>query len=102
MGNMKNNTKRKHSEEFKAKVVMEILRGEVSVNQAASKYSLYPGLVEKWRAQAVKNFAQVFKPDGGVSGSQIYEQEMEKLYQEIGRLQVENGYLKKKLGHGLW
>ena len=43
-------TKRKtYSAEFKAKVVLEVLEAEQTLNQIASKYELLPANVKNWK-----------------------------------------------------
>ena len=43
-------TKRKtYSAEFKAKVVLEVLEAEQTINEIASKYELLPANVKNWK-----------------------------------------------------
>ena len=38
-----------YSAEFKAKVVLEVLEGEKTLNEIASKYDLLPKNIQKWK-----------------------------------------------------
>jgi transposase-like protein len=43
--------RRNFSAEFKAKVVIELLEGEKTVSEIASKYNLLPRSVQQWKKQ---------------------------------------------------
>lgn len=88
-------TRRKFSNEFKTKVVLESLKERETLESLAKKYELLPGQISGWKAQALQNFGQVFtsdKPDKKENAIDI-----DKLYSQIGQLKVENDFLKKKL-----
>ena len=44
-------TERPHPPEFKAKVVMQVISGEKTLNDVATEYDLNPNLVRKWRSK---------------------------------------------------
>ena len=88
-------TRRKFSNEFKTKVVLESLKERESLESLAKKYELLATQISAWKAQALQNFGQVFtsdKPDKKENAVDI-----DKLYSQIGQLKVENDFLKKKL-----
>jgi transposase-like protein len=88
-------TRRKFSNEFKTKVVLESLKERETLESLAKKYELLPTQISAWKAQALQNFGQVFtsdKPDKKENAVDI-----DKLYSQIGQLKVENDFLKKKL-----
>jgi transposase len=88
-------TKRKHSEEFKARVSLECLREKQTIEEISHKYELHPSVVKAWKKQAVENLKQVF--GNGDAKQKKDEISIEKLYAQIGQLKVENDFLKKKL-----
>jgi len=49
----------KVSKEEKAKIVMIVLRGEKTVNEIASQYSIHPNLISRWKQRAVNNLAEL-------------------------------------------
>ena len=54
--------KRNHyTAEFKAKVVLELLGEESTLNQVAAKYQFNPQMLSKWKSDFVKNAAMVFE-----------------------------------------
>jgi len=54
-------TKRKtYSAEFKAKIVLEVLEGELTLNQIASKYELLPANIKNWKKMFLENMSLAF------------------------------------------
>lgn len=88
-------TRRKFSKEFKAKVVLESLKERETIEKLAKKYELNPTQISTWKAQALKNFGDLFATDN--SNEQDKGVETQILYAQIGQLKVENDFLKKKL-----
>lgn len=90
--------KRQHSAQFKAKVVLEALRGEETVAVLASRYEVHPTQINKWK-KAVAEALPGFFGQHAERKEQDDNALRDRLYQQIGQLQVENDWLKKKLGH---
>lgn len=89
--------RRKFSAEFKTKVAIEAIRGLKTLNEISSEYEVHPNQITKWKKQLLNLAPQIFK-DRKNSGSNKEDKKVEKLYQEIGQLQVELNWLKKKTG----
>ncbi len=54
-------TKRKiYSAEFKAKIVLEVLEGNETLNQIATKYELLPANVKNWKKMFIDNMSLAF------------------------------------------
>jgi len=87
--------RRQHSAELKAKVALAALRGVSTVQEIASKYEVHPTLVAKWKKEALAGLPGVFSNGAGKQGRDE-ERLREQLYEQIGRLKVENDWLKKK------
>lgn len=93
--------KRNHyTSEFKAKVVLELLREESTLAQVASKYQLCPQMISQWKTDFVKNASVVFEKGRDENSKLIKELEAkEARYQQIiGQLSYEIDWLKKKSG----
>lgn len=88
-------SRRKFSKEFKAKVVLESLKERETIQSLAKKYELQPTQISLWKAQALKNFGNLFITD--TINEQEKGVESQILYAQIGQLKVENDFLKKKL-----
>ena len=92
-------TTRRHrySADFKAKVALEAIRGELTVTQLAAKHGVHQTLINGWKKQAVDGLSTVFssKPEGAGKG---HEADVEKLHAKIGQLVVERDFLAKAFG----
>lgn len=84
-----------HSAQFKAKVALEALREQHTVNELARKFSVHPSQIHDWKKQLLERVPEVYQQPR--SREQDEEaQRVPELYQQIGRLQVELDWLKKK------
>ncbi len=57
--------RKRYSAEFKAKVALEALRGELTVSQLATKHGVHQTLIGDWKRQALDGLVTVFsgKPE---------------------------------------
>ena len=81
----------------KAQAALEAAKGVMPLSQIARRFGVHPVQVGKWRSKLLENAFQVFE-EGGVMSTANHEQEVQELYEQIGRLKVENDFLKKKSG----
>lgn len=88
--------KRKHhSQEFKAKVALEAVKGVHTLNELASRYKVHSTQIAQWKKQLLDNAALCF--ERGRSGGVVDAETLTApLYQEIGRLKMEVDFLQKK------
>lgn len=91
--------KKQYSAQFKAKIVEEMLKEEKSFGQLAGQYGVSTKQMGRWRTIALEGLPRLFEPDPNQKIVQEYEQKIEALYAEIGRLTTELTWLKKKSGH---
>jgi transposase len=83
---------RNFTDQFKAKVALEALRGDKTVQEIAAKHQLHPNQVSTWKRQAIAAMADVFS---GSKQSGPTEAEVKELHAKIGRLAVENDFCRK-------
>ncbi|MEE4016092.1 IS3 family transposase [Roseibium sp. FZY0029] len=83
--------RRNFSDAFKAKVALEALRGDKTIQEIAAKYQVHPNQVSTWKRQAVEGMADVLARGGKSEGPT--EAEVKELHAKIGRLSVENDFL---------
>jgi putative transposase len=85
-----------HSEEFKARVAMEAIKGVRTLSELSAAHGVHPTVIAHWKRQLVEGASEVFRRSlaGGVRSEETVTAP---LYQEIGRLKMELEWLKKKL-----
>ena len=91
--------KKSYTPEFKARLVLELLREELTVNQLSSKYEVHPTLLSKWKRAAIEGMPELLA-DSRKRDSLINEhkEEVKELYAQIGELSSKLNWLKKKSG----
>jgi transposase len=94
-------SRRKFAPEEKARLVLEILKEERSVSQLASEHGIHTNVLNRWKTEAIQNLSQLFVDDrkGITKMKQDYEQQIDELYAEVGKLTTQLSWLKKKSGH---
>jgi len=90
-------TRKQHSPQFKARVVIEAIRGEKTLAQLGSHFKVHPIQIAKWRKAALEQMPELFV-DGRTRKAHTVETDHNALYEEIGRMKVELDWLKKKAG----
>jgi putative transposase len=89
--------RRTFGKEFKARVALAALQGAKTLQELASQYQVHPNQVSAWRKQLLDGAADVFERGAGTAAGGDVEAQTAPLYQEIGRLKMENDFLRKKL-----
>jgi len=88
--------RRQHSASFKAEVALQALKEIATTSEISKKYSIAPSKIYEWKKVAREGLSSVFSSNKTVVRGMSAE-EAEKLYAEIGRLKIENNFLKKSL-----
>jgi len=56
--------KRKHfTPEQKAKIVIEVIKGERTLNEIAAEYGIHPNLLSRWKTEFISNAGRVFSKE---------------------------------------
>ena len=91
--------RKRYSADFKAKVALEALRGELTTAQRATKHGIHQTMVGEWKKQAMEGLAAVFSDrSAAAETARVSEAEVEKLHAKIGQLLVERDFLAKASG----
>jgi len=82
---------------FKAKVALEALKGAETTGQLASKFSVHPIQIGMWKKKATEAVQNIFSQKETKTDQERIDFTQE-LYNKIGRLEIENDFLKRKVG----
>ena len=90
-----------YTAEFKTKVVLELLAGDQTVSEIASKYSLISKSIQNWKKIFLANAPLAFNADAAVAEikSTVIEQEkkIDELHRQLGKRTAELEWASKKL-----
>ena len=85
-----------YTSEFKAKVALEALRCDLTLNEITGKYGIHSTQINRWKQQALLSIKSSFTGKSEKS-TQSEQQVIDDLYREIGQLSCENNFLKKSV-----
>ena len=83
--------------DFKARVALEALKGHKTINEGASEYGVHPNRIGQCKKQRQAALPQIFSERQNRK-EQDEQDRKARRYQQIGQLQVELDWLKKKVG----
>lgn len=90
-------TRTTYSADFKAKLALEVIKGNRTLAEIASDAQIHPNLLTQWKRQLLESLPTVFS-DKRARENKEQEALTDQLYQQIGQLKVELDWLKKKSG----
>ena len=61
--------RRRFSGEQKAKIALDALRGDRTLQEIASRHQVHPNQVGAWKRQAIEGLAEVFSNGGRAPGA---------------------------------
>ncbi len=85
-------TRRRFTSDFKAKVALEALRGDKTIQEIATRHKVHPNQVSTWKRQAVDGLGVVFS-NGRDKARMDHDDEVHDLHAKIGQLTVERDFL---------
>ena len=87
--------RRRFTAEFKARVVRAALREDKTLAQLAKEYQVHPNQITEWKRQALEALPEVFSKKRKL---EQHDQQalVDRLYRQIGELQVDVNWMKKK------
>lgn len=89
--------KKTHPPAFKEKVAIEAIKEAETPGQLASRFAIHPIQVGVWKKAALNAVHQLFTI-GNTKTQKEKEDERDELYKKIGKLEIENDFLKRKVG----
>ncbi|KGP70767.1 transposase [Pontibacillus yanchengensis Y32] len=92
--------RKRYTSEFKSKIVLEILKEEKSISEISSEHGIHVNQLRQWRKAALEQMPQIFETNNKKVDQmkEDYENQIENLYAEVGRLTTQLSWLKKKSG----
>lgn len=82
--------------QFKGRVALEALKENKTLANLAQEFKLHPAQITRWKTQATRGILQLF--EDGRKKKRPSEIDVEGLYAQIGKLQSQLEFLKKKTG----
>lgn len=92
---MKKISRKKFSAGFKAKLALEAIKEQKTIAELAIAYEVHPTQIQTWKKQFLESASSVF--EGKQADSSQHAAQESRLYEQIGKLQMENDWLKKKM-----
>ena len=89
--------RKQYSADLKAKIAVEAVKGQRTVQEIGAHYSIHPSQVTQWKRQLLESAGEIFS-SGRDHAAEADEQLKAELYQQVGKLQMELDWLKKKSG----
>ncbi len=88
--------RRNHSAAFKAKVALDAIKGDKTLSELASQYSLHPNQIQTWKKKLLEGSKDIF--DSSEKARKDTESEIKELHAKIGQLTMERDFLAKAFG----
>jgi transposase len=89
-------TRRRFTSDFKAKLALQALRGDKTIQEIAGRHKVHPNQVSTWKRQAMDGLGAVFS-NGADKARTDHDDEVHDLHAKIGQLTVERDFLAKGL-----
>ncbi|MDZ4153721.1 transposase [Methylicorpusculum sp.] len=87
-------SRKKHSVQTKVKVVLEVLKGEMTTAEITAKYGIHATQMNNWKKAVLEVLPEAFSNKRKLQEND-QQALIDELYKQIGQLKVENDFLKK-------
>jgi len=87
-------TRKRHTSDFKTQVVLEALKDQKTLAELSVEYGVNQHQISHWKTEFLRRAGEIF---GKPEPDKELLKKNEQLYTKIGKLEMENDWLKKKL-----
>lgn len=87
--------RRTFTSKFKTKVVLEAIKGHLTLSEIAQKHKIQPNQITTWKKEFLSNAETVF--DKGEKKKPEPKEDTKELLKKIGELTIENDFLRDAL-----
>jgi transposase len=87
--------RKNHTKDFKAKVAIEAIRQQKTINELTSEYGVHATQINLWKKQALAVIPEAFSGRKEKT-EENHQQDIDELHRQIGQLIAERDWLKKK------
>jgi transposase-like protein len=87
--------RRLHKPDFKAKVALEAIKGELTMAEMVKKYDVQAAQITQWKKQLLAKASDAFDSDD--KAVEDSEKAIQELHAKIGQLTMENDFLERGL-----
>ena len=91
-----NKSPRLHTPAFKAQVALAALKGDKTLSEIGVQYQVHVKLVQAWKKQMLEQASTVFASSVKPVSFKESEAKQAELFEQIGRLEMELEWIKKK------
>jgi transposase len=91
----KKRLRKRYESSFKARVALAAVKGDKTLSELASEYSVHGNLISQWKRRLLTEVPRVFEEPGD-EAQRDHQAVVEELHRQIGQLHVELAWLKKK------
>ena len=91
----KRRMRKRYEASFKARVALAALRGDKTLSELATEFSVHGNLISQWKRRLLTNVPRVFEEPED-DAQRDHQAVVEELHRQIGQLHVELDWLKKK------
>lgn len=90
-------SRKKHSSSFKVKVAIEALKERESLQELSARFEVSQSQISKWKKAFLERSQNVFDNAEPKPASSAENVDITELYAKIGKLEMENDFIKKNL-----